>query len=266
MMNFIGKGLVLLYTVMCLAALCLALVIYYELVDWGRSEPRVVRGEVAKTGSANDQRVASEFDRSVVLYQEALAGRDLAIRSWPAGLAPAVATLHEAEARLVQNHLFYAAKLKELRSGAGDIVVNALPADVPTTDTPGKAIGKPVPNVKVDGLDRSMASYREMLAAEQKKLDPVEEEVRALAKKNSDVSFVLTGKDETGKKSQHGLFDLIDDEFKTQQGLLAQRDYVQPLWANANEEARRFDVRRTSLEGTLDGLNAALKAKKAREK
>jgi hypothetical protein len=265
MMNLIGKGLVLIYTVMCVAGLCLALVIYLNFVDWGRAEPRVVHGEVPKQGPPqNELRVASEYDKSAVLYQDAKAARDLTMTQLTPMSEP-LAYWHEAQGRLAQNHLYYVDMLEKLRKGEGDIDVIAL-ADVTGTDTPGKPIGKPVPSVKMEGLNKSLATYAAMLKAEQAKLDPIEEDVREWAKKNTEISYQLTGKDATGKRVAPGLFELIDHEFQTQQQHLAERNYWEPHWASAKDEARRYAARRASLEGTLDGLNAALKARKAREK
>src|SRR5205823_3869210 len=60
MMNFIGKGLVLFHTLLSLAGMTLAIVIWFEYVDWGRAEPRALPADTSKGGK--EQRVASEFD------------------------------------------------------------------------------------------------------------------------------------------------------------------------------------------------------------
>jgi hypothetical protein len=268
MMNSIGKGLVLIYTMFSIMGLMLAIVIYFEFIDWGRAEPRVLRGEPTKGSSgSNDMRIASEYEKSKVMFDYALSGRNLVVPP----MAPAEQGLHEAEQRFAQNHLYYVAELKKLREDPGIIEVKALPAEGIPTDTPGKAIGKPIPSVKIAELDRSLKTYNEILKMEQDKIKPIEDAIYnptdgGITKKNSDLSFVLTGKDDTGKKKQHGLFDLIDLEFNTRQRLLEEFAYVQPEWASVVEEARRFSARRVSLEATLSGLEKALKEKQAKQK
>jgi hypothetical protein len=265
MMNNIGKGLVLVYTVGCLAGLMLALVVYFNFIDWGRAEPRILRGDSSK-GPGNDMRIASEYEKGKAIFDNAVAGRNLVV----APIAPAEAALHEAQEHFAQNHLFYVAELKRLRSDEGDIEVKRLPPDGVQTDTPGKVIGKPIPSVKVPDLNKSLKQYGEILRTEQAKIKPIEDAISdpkvGLAKKNTDISFHLTGKNAEGKQTAHGLFDLVNIEFNMQQLLLDEYKRVQPYWATASEEARRYSARRVSLEATLSGLEQALKAKEAKRR
>jgi hypothetical protein len=264
--NAIGKLLVLFNTFLCLLGLAVAILIYWDFVDWGRSQPRLLHGEQPKAGPANDQRIASEYDKSKVLFDHAVRSRDLTIvGQGEPPLRKAEDSLHEAQARLAQNHQYYAALLKSLRSGTGDIDVKALPAEGLATDTPNKAVGKLVPSVKLDGLNRSIAVYQQELKNEQDKLDPIQEKLRALADANSKLSYQLSGKDENGKRLTHGVFDLINAEYAMQQKLLQEREQVQPRWASTIEEARRFGSRRSSLEYTLGGLQQALKERDKQE-
>lgn len=256
MFNFIGKGLVLVHTLLCLAGLLLAALVYFEFVDWGRSEPRVVRGEPTKSGS-NDQRIASEYDRSKALFDDAVAGRNLVIPP----IAPAEESLREVASRFGPNHLFYVAELNKLRKGDNPIEVKAITADGIPTDTPGKAIGKPIPDIKIDGLEKSLEKYGAEFMTEMGKLKDLEEAIGKLADDDQKISYQLTGKDKDGKKITHGLFQLVDQEFQTQQRLKEEREYLLPFHATTVEEARRFAMRRTSLEATLAGLEKALKAR-----
>jgi hypothetical protein len=249
MFNFIGKGLVLVHTLLSLAGLVLAFVIWFEFVDWGRSEPRISRGEPSKTGST-DQRIASEYDRSVVVVKDGEVARNLAVPL----MAPAEDSLRETAAKFGPNHLFYVAELKKLREAEGNIEVMAITPDGIALD----ATGKPILKDKVDGLSKSLAAYYKELAAEIAKVKPIEEEVRKWTEKDAQTSFLLTGKVEDGKQ-QHGMLELLDQEFKTQQRLREEKDYLLPLWAAAIEEARRFSVRRKGLEDTLHGLEKTLK-------
>lgn len=263
MINILGKGLVLIYTIFCLMGLMLAIVVYFDFIDWGRSEPRVVHGEPTK-GSAggNDMRIASQYERSKAVFDNAREGRDLVVTP----LAPAEAALREAQDRFAQNHLFYVAELRKLEKEPGNIEVKRLPPDGLQTDMPGKAIGKPIPSLKVAELDKSWDSYTAMLKMEQDKIAPIEKAVHDLAKKDSDISYELTGKNAEGKQVAHGLFDLVDLEFSAQQRLMEEYAYTQPQWASMVEEARRYSNRRVSLEGTLNGLEKALKEKRAKQK
>jgi hypothetical protein len=259
MFNIIGKGLVLVYSVFCLAGLVLALLVFFEFVDWGRAEPRVYHGESTKSGS-NDQRIASEFDKSVVIYNDALAGRNQVLPT----IAPAEDSLREIASYFGKNHLFYVDELNKLRKGDAPIEVKAIPADGIPSDKPGKPYGKPVPEIKIDGLVKSQAAYTAELKELLKKDGPVaklEEALGKLAEDNEIISYQLTGKKD-GKKKNHGIYDLIEEEFQMQQLHISERNYLQPQWAATVEEARRFSLRHDSLKTTLDGLEKVLKARK----
>jgi hypothetical protein len=250
---------VLVYSVFCLAGLVLGLLVFFEFVDWGRAEPRVLPGESTKSGS-NDQRIASEYDKSTVIYKNALDGRDLVFPT----IKPAEDSLREIDMYFGKNHLFYAAELKKLREGDGPIDVKAIPAEGIPSDKPGKPYGKPVPEQAVEGLSKSLTAYTAELKELLKKDGPVakiEEAIGKLAEENETISYQLTGKKD-GKKKNHGIYDLVEEEFQMQQLHKSERDYLQPQWAATVEEARRFSLRYDSLQATLDGLEKVLKARK----
>jgi len=276
MFNFIGKGLVLVHSLLSLAALVLALLVYFEFVDWGRAEPRSVHGEPTKTGSS-DVRIPSEYDKSVAIFNEAVAGRNLVVPP----IAPAEASLREVEERYGPNHLYYVAQLKMLREGQGPIDVKAIAPDGVPTDTPGKPYGKPEPTIKVDGIDKSLTTYAAELKnqldkleapdpsiAPEKQKNTVVKAIRDLAENDQKITQTLTGRDKDDKKTKgvFGLRELIDQEFQTQQRLKDERDYLQPQWATTVEEARRFAQRRAGLEATLAGLEKALKDRQVKQK
>jgi hypothetical protein len=262
MMNFIGKGLVLVHTLFSLLGLGLALVIFYEFVDWGRSEPRVSRGEPTKSGTSIDTRIPSEFDKSKVMFDDAVAGRNLVITP----MVPAEDAWHQVEDRLAQNHLYYVAELRKVRTGDGQIEVKGFSADGIPTDAPGKRFGKAIPDARIDGLDKPLSAYRRELDDELKKLDPIEKQIAEWAEKNQEITYQLTGKDAQGKKVCHGIFELINIEFQNQQLARMERDGTHPRWATVVEEARRYGARRDSLEATLSGLQQTLKAKETKQK
>jgi hypothetical protein len=259
MFNIIGKALVLVYAACCLAGLALAVMVFFEFIDWGRAEPRVQAGESTKSGS-NDLRIASEFDKSVVIYNDAVASRNLALLAVP----PAENALREIESYFGKNHLFYVDELKKLRVGDGAVDVKAIPADGIPTDKPGKPYGKPVPELEIKELTKSLSAYTAELRELLKKDGPVaklEEAIGKLAEENEKISYQLTGKKD-GKKKNHGIYDLVEEEFQTQQLHKSERDYLQPQWAATVEEARRFSLRHDSLTATLAGLEKVLNARK----
>jgi uncharacterized coiled-coil protein SlyX len=254
-MNILGRILVLIFTLFSLLGLMLAIIIYYEFIDWGRAEPRSVRGEITKGGTSNDVRVPSQYDTSVVIFNDAVAGRNLIVP----GVAPAEESLREIEPRFPQNHLFYVAELNKLRSDDGPVDVKTIKADGIPTDTPGKPFGKPIPEEKVDGLNKSLAGYKKELDEEMAKLKGLQDKITDWAKQDAEITLTLTGKDETGKKDRHGLYELVAQEFAMQQQHKKEREYLLPLWATEVEKARRFGARRGDLEATLAGLERALK-------
>ena len=254
MFNFVGKGLILFHTLLSLAGMTLAIIIFFQYVDWGRADPRLAGAD------SKGPRVPAEIDKTVVAVREGEAARNMAVPL----MAPAEKSLQDVAARFPENHLFYVAELKRLSEADGDIKVQAITADGVPTDTPGLPYGKPIPSVDVPGVTKSLKSLQNELktyaGTKDKKglLQKLELEIQDFAAKDEHTSFLLTGEDKDGKK-QHGLYRLIDEEFKFQQKLKSERDYLQPFWAGALEEARRFATRRVGLEKTLEGLEKAMK-------
>jgi len=252
MVNHIGKGLVVVHTLLSLAGMTLAIVILFEFVDWGRADPRVGGGDTSKGGKP--QYVASEFDKAKVAVQQGELARNLAAPM----MEPAERSLQEVAARFPANHLYYVAELKRLREAPSDIEVLAIAANGVPTDTPGQPYGKPIPSVKVDRVTKSLNALGEELKSETAKLEKLEKAIRDWSEKDAHVSFLLTGQDADGKK-QHGLYELVDEEFRVQQRLREEREFLLPYWAAAIEEARRFAARRDGLEATLLGLEKTMK-------
>jgi hypothetical protein len=237
MFNFLGKVLVLVHTFLSLLVMIWALSLFMNATDWGFINPREDLG----------QRIASEFDKSAVAVSDAIKMRDRAV----VNVAAAQASLRETEQRFAFNHLYYVAELKRLRTAPEPIEVKAIKAGVLPLDTPGKEIGKPVLDAKVEGIDQSYQTYVGNLKMLEAQIDKVETEKREVIEESKKVTFQLTGKDDAGKRVRIGLYELIDKEYQIQQGLRQEKEYLQPQWAQALEEARLFRLRRQSLETTL---------------
>lgn len=239
MFNFIGKALVVFHTMLSLLLLTWAASLYLNATDWGWVNPRVEL----------DQRIASEFDKSVVVLNEAAVLRDRALVRVP----PAQAALREAENQFPRNRLWYVAELTKLRTGQEPIEVKAVEGPV-TLDTPGKAIGKPVLDTTIEGVTKSHQAYLAELKQTQQQIDKVEQEIRDVIESANKLTYQLTGKDDAGMKVQHGLYDLIDIEYQTQKRLKEERTYLQPQWAQTVQEARTFAQRRAGLEAILSRI------------
>jgi hypothetical protein len=244
MFNTLGRVLVVAFTALSLLLLTWSVSLYLNGIDWGWVSPRVEL----------DQRIASEYDKSVVAFNDAVKMRDHALAVVPA----AQAALRAAEAQFPANHLYYVAELKRLQTAPEPIEVKAIGSAL-ALDKAGK-LGKPVLDTKVDEVTKSYQAYLGDLKKTYADIDAVEADLREVVEKSKKLTFQLTGKDDAGKKVQHGLYDLIDIEYRTQTRLKEEREYLRPIWSQALNEAQGFAQRRGNLELTLERL------KKAREK
>jgi hypothetical protein len=236
MINLIAKTLVGTHTALSLLGLVWALLLFFQFPDWGWVEPR----------KEYEQRIASEYDKSVVAIRQAVATRDRVLTTVP----PAEKALREAETYYPQNRLYYTAELQRLRKAPDKIVVKTVKGEgLPMLDR--KKLGKPVLDTDVAGIEKSYDAYLDDLKKVQGQIDEVQKEIRKYIDDSKEVTFQLTGKDDAGKKVKHGLYDLVDQEYQTQQRLNTEREYLRPQWAEALEDARRFAVRRSNLERTL---------------
>lgn len=247
-MNRIGKGLVLVNTAASIVALAWAVGLYFQFTNWGWKEARVKEG----------WRIPSEYDKRAAAFKEGVKARDIALT----GLMPARAALRDAEDHFAQNHLFYIADLTRLRSAAEPIEAKYIENNGQIVlDTPGKETGKPVLKDKVEGIAKSFDAYLTDLKKLHDDIDKQIMEIRDWTAKEREVTFILNGKDDLGKvqKNTVGIYSLLDAEKKAQDAARAEKEYLQPIWARARQEAELLVERRQSLQETLDRLGGGKK-------
>jgi hypothetical protein len=243
-MNRVGKGLVLVHTVASIVALAWAAGLFLQFTDWGWKEPRAELGF----------RIPSEYDKRAAAFKEAITARDIAVTA----LVPARLALREAQERFPQNHLFYEKELVRLRSATEPIEVKAIAKDAGpiVLDTPGKPLGVPVFDKKIEGITKSLDAYAADLKKINADIDNEVKEIRAWTEKARTITILLDGKDDTGKAAPNtvGIYALLEGEKKAQDQARFEKDYLQPIWANARRDAETFVSRRAGLEQTLNEL------------
>jgi hypothetical protein len=248
MMNRIGKALVLVNTAVSIVALSWAVGLFFQFTDWGWKETRLKEG----------WRIPSEYDKRTAAFKEGVKARDIAF----AGLVPARSALRDAENHFAQNHLFYVTDLAQLRSSADPIEAKYIEETGKIVlDTPGKEVGKPVLKDKVEGISKSYDSYLADLRKINEDIDKEVKEIMGWTAKEREVTFILNGKDDLGKvqKNTVGIYTLLDGEKKAQDEARAEKEYLQPIWARARQEAELLVERRAGLQETLDRLGGAKK-------
>lgn len=239
-MNNIGKGLVLVYTSATIVALAWAIGVYFQVADWGWKEPRK---EV-------DTRVSSEFDKRVVAVNQANSASELV----DSAAKSAQKNLREAENSFGANHLFYNQELKALQDRSGELDIKGVTFKDGKIELEGKANSKPVLSEKIAGINKSYKSYEAELKTLQSKIDQENKDIHEWTDKLKEITFDLTGKDDTGKKVKTGLYDLMNAEKDAQDNALTEREYLRPHWARALEEAELFRARDVRMQQRLDEL------------
>jgi hypothetical protein len=251
-MNTVGKSLVLVHVALSLLGMSWALALFLGAPDWGFKTPRMDATE----------RVPSELDKRIAAYKQALKARDAVLPGVDKAQGAAQLAMH----RFAENHRFYRRHLEELRSGEGDIKVKEVKYTGGELNLDVPRVGKPQFD-DVPDIDKSLVQYRkELTDAEQglyKQIHVLGEEVRDWIAKNNKVTFQLNGMDDAGKKVRVGLYDLLDLEAQMQARIRFEKEYLQPQWADAREQAGRYAERRARLEQTIERLEQALdKSKK----
>jgi len=247
-MNRLGKILVVLNTVISLVALSWTLGLFFQITDWGWKEPRSELG----------LRVPSEYDKRTAAFRDAVKARDAVV---PA-LKPAQASLREAEESFPQNHLFYKAELARLESSPDPIEVKYVKKTGPLVlDTPGKSIGKPVLEEKVEGITKSYDAYRAELKKINEENDAEIKSIRGWTDKAQAITFILNGKDDTNKavKNTMGVYALLDVEKKAQDQAKFEKEYLEPIWAATLQEADLYNNIRDRLQESLNRLRGSKK-------
>lgn len=261
MINAFAKSLVLLHSVLSVIGMGWAILLVVQGRDLGWLEPyqEVFYGADGKPLSSI--RHASEYDKSLAAAQDAARVRD---RTYLA-VKPAIDSIRTAEPFLANNHLFYVAEINRLRTATERIVVIRLKRGGLEVDPP--VLGKPVLEDKaLDNVTESYATYMQNLkkilgevdpktmAKTKGEIDGVEAEVRKLATDTKELTFQLTGTDETNKYVQPGIYQLTDQEFKAQGQLKVEIDEIKPDWSKAVEQSRLYRFRYNDLMATLQKL------------
>jgi hypothetical protein len=249
--NFMGKSLVFLHTLISLVAMAWAIGLFLQFTDWGWKEPR----------QELETRIASEFDKSAAALKLAVKARDMVLPP----IKPAHDRIAEAEARYPANHLFYLQELEKLRGepllpGKASFLAAKGAFEAKEFKGPGlpldnnKATGKPILETKIEGLEKPLLEYRSDLDKVKGEVVKVEKDIEAVLEKTKEITYTLTGMDDTGKKVTIGLYDLVDAEYESLTRARAEYEDLKPIWAQTLEEARLYSTRRVGLETILDSL------------
>jgi hypothetical protein len=268
MMNTFGKGLVLIQTMLSVAALVWAFLLFFQGRDLGFAEPRKEVMEYDKEGNPKPNstiRFPSEIDKSTVALIAARNTRDQLF----VHVQPALDNLRKTEPYLPNNHLAYQRLLKRMREAPEIIEVKRLKEGGFFVEIEKGDLGQPVQEDKaVDGVSKSYKAYAAELAKyighvkpDTKEFVPgdlgkVEAELRVVAADIKKFTAELTGTDEANKYLYPGLYQLTDMEFKAQGQLKIEIDEIKPHWSKAIEQARLYLFRRSDLEATLSKLQA----------
>jgi hypothetical protein len=229
MINIIGKTLVVIHVALSVLAMTWAAALLLQFVDWGWKQPRLDVNE----------RVPSELDKRTAAVNEAVRAQKMAL----APVKKSKEDLFGAMSRYAQNHLYYRNELEKLRSYQGDAAL---------------VVKEPLTNQNVEGVDKSIVQYEKVLQGLQADNDKLVKENRDWTAKAQQITMQLGGLDETGKKVKVGLYDLLENEAQMQARIRFEKDYIQPQWAEALEQAQQFRERREGLQRALDRLQGDL--------
>jgi len=224
-----------------------AVMIFMQFKDFGWKEPFKVWE--TKDGG---YRVASELDKRVAALHELYRARD---RHAPA-IRPALEALADTMERYPQNHLYYAKELEKVRSSPDAIQPKGIKwsKDGIVLDTPGKVIGKAVLDQPIEGIDKSLKVYREELKKVQGEIDKVSPEISKVVKQADEITIQLYGtKDEkTNESIDIGLYEVLELERVLQDKLAAEKEYLTPVYVDAQRRVEGYRDRYQSMKKTLD--------------
>jgi hypothetical protein len=257
MINKLAKSLLLVHTMLSLAALSWALVIVLQRKDLGWIEPAKEVQEYAMPDATPKASVrhASLYDKSVAAYTVALDSRD---RTY-SYVQPAIETLRQTEPHLPDNDLYYVAELKRLREATDKIEVRHLKDGGSKLDLP--TFGKPAyEDAALANIVKSRVEYEKDLKDLTKKIETIDQEIKKVVVATKVFSAQMTGTDDDNKYIQPGLYQLVDLEYKAQTQLRVEIAEIKPLWSKAIEKAGLYRYRRADLEATLTKLKAPKKS------
>jgi hypothetical protein len=255
MFNTIARFLILVYTALSIMVLGWALATFLKLDDYGWIEPLKV-WETKDTGT----RVASDLDKRTMALIDQMRTRE---RSLPA-IQPALDTLTETMDRFPKNHLFYVAELEKLKSASEPIEPKAIKwvkGEI-VTDTPGKAIGRPVLEGDIPDVKKSLKTAMEDKKKVDDDIEKLTPEIEALVKQVDAVTISLYGtKDDKGVTDVIGLYEVLDKEKEHQDKITAEKEYITPIYVDAERRLEGFLDRLRSMQRTLQAAQVGLEKK-----
>jgi len=252
-MNNLGKALVMINLALSVVALTWAAGLFLQFRDFGWAEPRL---EI-------DKRVASEYDKRVVAYNQAKESATGTLDK----MNTLVAELHTARTKFAENQLIYRAELERLYSGVGKGLVFKRPRFKGGTLEllKGGRYNPPVIDDVIDGITKSYKGYKVDLADVETKIKTEIKTGEDWTAKHAIISKVLNGgKDDKTGDPYPGLYDLIEEEKRAQDEAKKELDYLEKIWAPVLQEAEIFIQRRVRLEKTLRDLRESRMGKKAK--
>jgi len=255
MINKLAKTLVLMHTVLSLAGLTWALVVVMQANDLGWKEPakEVVEYAMPEGTPKASVRHASLYDKSVGAYTLALESRN---RTY-SHVQPAIDALRQTESHLPENHLYYVAKLKQLRDATDKIEVRHLKDGGAKLDLP--TVGKPAyEDAALENIVKSRAEFNKDLEELYKQIETLDQEIKKIVVSTKRFTTQLTGTDDDNKYIQPGLYQLVELEYKAQTQLKIEIDDIKPRWSKAIEDAGGHRYRRGDLEATLQRLKGSI--------
>ncbi len=252
MINFFAKSLVLVHTILSIAGMGWAIMLFLQPRDFGWKEPhREVLVYDAEGNPKEWVRHASAIDKSQAALIEAKNTRDLTYSY----VKPALDQIRENEAYLANNHLHFRAEMKRLQFAPGELEVKKFKEGGLVLDTPNSTLGKPAQEeTALANIKKSYQTYGEDLKRALKEGSDVDAEMEADTLKTKGLVAKMTGTDELNKYVHPGLYQLIDMEFKAQTQLKISIDDIKPRWSEAIENARLYQSQRAGLEATLEKL------------
>jgi hypothetical protein len=252
--NFFAKFLVLVHTILSVAAMTWALAVFLQFKDFGWTEPYKEILEYTKEGAEKASvRHASIYDKSQAALTEAAKTRDLAYSY----VKPALASLRATEPFLADNHLHYTAELKKLLDATDAIEIKRLQNAGQLKLEGDNPLGKPLTDAAaLKGISKSFNAYNADYKKVMGEIDVVELEIRKKVEETKTFTGKLTGTDELNKYVQPGLYQLIDLEYKAQQEIKKEIADVTRPKEKAINDAQLFRIRRIELQEALDSLKA----------
>jgi hypothetical protein len=249
--NHVGKTLVLIHLTASLLLMTFAGAVYFQQIDWGWQESR--------KDMSGTVRFASEIDQRSAAVTEAHKTVEMVM----APLAAAQALLVNTEPRLSENHLWYRDQLTRLVSDPALKDVKEIKLDKGAIALDAPEIGKPVLGKALPGLAHCYEQYGKDLKDLQTTIDDTTAKIKeVIENEEKPLTFLLNGKDDTGKLVKPGLYKLVDDAYQEQVRTKFEIEYLRPQWVEQLRQVGQFEERKSHLEENLERLKKGRADKK----